>query len=87
MSKLYAQRDTEAQGEHFMRHLDAMRREKLFLKSDIAAELAHRDVVIERMRDAIETVMGNPDLDNRLWRILNRAITPPAIEPKGTDHD
>lgn len=41
--KLYAERDIETQGEFYLRHLAAMTTEGLHSKSDIAAELAHRD--------------------------------------------
>lgn len=44
--KHYRQRDIESQGDHFIRHLDAMTAERLHAKSDIAAELAHRDLLI-----------------------------------------
>jgi len=43
---LYADRDAEALGEHFMRHLDRMTVEGLHSKSAIACELAHRDAKI-----------------------------------------
>lgn len=48
--KQYAERDHEAQGEHYMRHLEAMTAEKLHSKSAIAGELAHRDIEIEKLR-------------------------------------
>lgn len=54
MSNLYARRETEDQGEHYLRHLDAMTREKLFDKCAIAAELAHRDMEIDRLRAAMQ---------------------------------
>jgi hypothetical protein len=47
--KLYAERDACAQGDHYMKHVSAMTGEKLHSKSDIAAELAHRDIIIERL--------------------------------------
>jgi hypothetical protein len=47
---LYPDRDHVAQGEHFLRHLDAMTREGLYTKSRIAGELAARDIEIERLR-------------------------------------
>lgn len=50
LGKLYADRDHAAQGEHYMRHIDAMTREGLHSKSDIAGELAHRDIEIECLR-------------------------------------
>lgn len=49
--KHYAQRDLKALGQHYANHVSAMTGEGLELKSDVAAELAHRDVEIER-RDA-----------------------------------
>ena len=47
---LYAKRDHVAQGEHYTRHVSAMTGEGLHAKSAIAAELAHRDMLIERLR-------------------------------------
>lgn len=45
----YAERDILKQGSHYMRHIAAMTAEELHDKSDIAAELAHRDMEIERL--------------------------------------
>ena len=59
-TKLYAQRDHVAQGEHFIRHLSAMTGAGLHAKSAIAAELAHRDITIARLeaeRDAAREVL------------------------------
>lgn len=50
---LYATRDVEAQGEYFMRHLEAMTAEKLHSKSDIAAELAQRDILLSAVASAL----------------------------------
>jgi hypothetical protein len=47
---LYAERDHAAQGDHYTRHVSAMTREGLHAKSAIAAELAHRDMEIERLK-------------------------------------
>src|SRR5699024_3354102 len=44
--KHYAERDAMALGKFYTAHVSAMTREKLFTKSDIAAELAHRDKII-----------------------------------------
>lgn len=44
----YAERDHEKQGEHYMTHVSAMTGEALHGKSAIAAELAHRDIEMER---------------------------------------
>ena len=46
----YAERDHAAQGQHYLRHVEAMTDEGLHLKSDIAGELAHRDIEIEKLR-------------------------------------
>src|SRR4051812_41124552 len=51
-STIYAQRDPEAQGEFYMRHLDHMTRENLYSKAAIASELAHRDILIQQLREA-----------------------------------
>lgn len=46
---LYAKRDLEQLGKNYLKHLDAMTVEGLYSKSDIAAELAVRDVMIEEL--------------------------------------
>jgi hypothetical protein len=51
---LYAERDTYSQGDHYMKHVSAMTGEKLYSKSAIAAELAHRDITIERLTSRIK---------------------------------
>ena len=51
--KHYAERDHMAQdaaGNYYSRHVSAMTEEGLHAKSDIAAELAHRDIQIDRLR-------------------------------------
>lgn len=45
----YAERDTRNQ-RHYAKHVSAMTGEKLHSKSAIAAELAHRDEVIDNLR-------------------------------------
>ena len=47
--KLYAERDYQGQGEHYFKHVGAMTSEDLRAKSEIAGELAHRDIEIERL--------------------------------------
>lgn len=47
---LYDERDHEAQGDFYLRHIAAMTYEGLHAKSAIAAELAHRDMEITRLR-------------------------------------
>lgn len=51
---LYADRDSESLGEHYLRHIDRMTVEKLHSKSAIAGELAHRDAEIAALRKAVE---------------------------------
>lgn len=43
----YAKRDLEKLGKYYFRHLNAMTREGLHSKADIAAELAARDMIID----------------------------------------
>lgn len=45
--KLYERRNPIAQCCHYNKHIEAMTSEGLYCKSDIAAELAHRDIIIE----------------------------------------
>lgn len=57
----YADRDLETLEPHYSLHVSAMTREHLHAKSDIAAELAFRDVRIHNQRrtiEAMEFVMG-----------------------------
>lgn len=55
--KQYAERDIVDQdlrnGGAYMRHVQAMTAEALHSKSDIAAELAHRDIVIDKLAMAL----------------------------------
>lgn len=51
--KHYAQRDLDEQGQNYINHVMAMTAEKLYLKSDIAAELAHRDIVIQNLENRL----------------------------------
>lgn len=47
---LYQDRDHAAQGEHYLRHVEAMTSEGLHAKSAIAGELAARDIEIADRR-------------------------------------
>lgn len=52
MRKQYSERDPieqDRQGNYYCRHVSAMTAEGLHSKSDIAAELAHRDIEIDRL--------------------------------------
>jgi hypothetical protein len=57
-SKLYDERDIEEQGDFYVRHLNAMTEELLNMKSDIAAELAHRDIRIQSLGQQLESMTG-----------------------------
>ena len=50
---MYPERDHIAQGQYYIRHVDAMTREGLHSKSRIAGELAARDIEIERLRGEV----------------------------------
>ena len=52
-AKHYAKRDHQAQGAYYTNHVSAMTGEGLHSKSAIAAELAHRDMEIDRLRAAL----------------------------------
>jgi len=54
---LYADRDPEAQGAHFLRHLDRMTVEGLHGKSAIAAELAHRDIERDKLKAGLNAAL------------------------------
>jgi len=49
-ANIYSGRDPEAQGDHYLRHIDRMTVEELHSKSAIAAELAHRDIEIGKLK-------------------------------------
>jgi hypothetical protein len=53
---LYHQRDAEELGDYYIRHVGAMTAEGLHAKSDIAAELAHRDREIDRLRASLGAI-------------------------------
>ena len=53
MSKLYTERDIIEQGDYYSRHTSAMTGEGLDRKSNIAAELAHRDIQIDQLQSRV----------------------------------
>lgn len=57
-SQLYAERDVDAQGVCYLNHLHAMTHEGLHKKAAIAAELAHRDILIAEQAAEIERLRG-----------------------------
>lgn len=60
---LYADRDIVAQGAIYVTHVMAMTKEGLHAKSDIAAELAHRDILIADLLAALKSVLSLVDRD------------------------
>lgn len=74
-SKLYGKRDVRSMGLRYMAHVTAMTVEKLNKKSDIAAELAYRDILIaeaaERLSMHIRQIRGEgfSDLMRKLWAV------------------
>ena len=62
MTKQYAERDVIAldrAGGHYIRHVGAMTAEKLHSKSDIAAELAYRDWLIDDLLQQLKAYQVN----------------------------
>lgn len=58
--KQYAERDImslDKSGGYYCRHIWSMTSEQLHSKSDIAAELGHRDMVIAELLDALQEIM------------------------------
>lgn len=53
-TKQYAKRNPEAQGEHYIKHISAMTAEGLHQKSEVAAELAHRDILINALKEELK---------------------------------
>lgn len=58
--RIYAERDAMKQGAFYLRHVNAMTAEGLHSKSDIAAELAHRDIEIAQLRARLDAAAAAP---------------------------
>ena len=71
MSDLYAERDIIEQGKHYSQHTSAMTSEGLHSKSDIAAELAHRDIEIERLQARVAELNGLIETKQGRWVTLD----------------
>lgn len=56
--KLYAERDCQELGNYYIQNVMAMTAEGLHSKSDIAAELAYRDMIIDRLKKEISITPG-----------------------------
>ncbi|WGH49593.1 hypothetical protein [Alishewanella phage vB_AspM_Slicko01] len=66
MIKQYAERDAyelDVAGEYYATHISAMTREALHSKSDIAAELAHRDMVIAQLKAQIQSIQETESVE------------------------
>tara|TARA_R110002020_G_C15680138_1_gene718767 strand:- start:130 stop:480 length:351 start_codon:yes stop_codon:yes gene_type:complete len=62
--KLYADRDImelDVEGNHYCNHVMAMTSEKLHCKSDIAAELGHRDSVIKELTAQLDAMKAEQE--------------------------
>ena len=55
--KQYAERNIELMEQFYTRHVAAMTDEGLHSKTAIAAELAHRDIIIVALHDRLESLM------------------------------
>lgn len=62
MTKLYDQRDAcelDEAGNFYTKHVCAMTAEELHSKSDIAAELGHRDLQIKQLQESLRWALDN----------------------------
>lgn len=69
-SKHYADRDImdlDRRGGYYCRHISSMTVEGLHSKSDIAAELAHRDFEIDKLRSQIDSITKGQRLKFEDW--------------------
>ena len=65
--RLYADRDIIQQGKHYTDHVRAMTAEGLHSKSDIAAELAHRDIQRDELLAALKAMLTHMGMDEDEW--------------------
>jgi hypothetical protein len=79
--KLYAQRDVATMGDFYSRHISAMTGEGLHDKSDIAAELAWRDLMLEEaalLIDQMRSALANKvkPTPEKFWTpAVNQAVS------------
>lgn len=69
MKKNYAERDImemDNVGGYYIRHVSAMTAEELHSKSDIAAELGHRDMVIDELQEVLQEVTRSIEITIRV---------------------
>lgn len=75
----YANRDSMALGEYYLRHISAMTSEALHAKSAIAAELAHRDREIDCQHAELETLRAGYEAA----RLEIESLRARCVEPAG----
>ncbi len=80
--KFYADRDVIKQGQVYVNHVLHMTSEALHSKSDIAAELAHRDIELAALRETCARLEGEVEKRKtfvesqvRINALLNEEIT------------
>ena len=72
MTKLYDKRDIEGQEQYYLDHIMAMTGEDLHSKSDIAAELAHRDIEIANLKEEVQRLKdGDGEYSMKFFQIIN----------------
>lgn len=57
--KLYKERNVaelDTAGNYYFKHVSAMTGENLHSKSDIAAELGYRDMIIDKLNEALDRI-------------------------------
>ena len=78
MTNIYTPRDIQEQGDHYLRHVEAIRSGELVMMSSTAAELAHRDIEIERLRAAADNFQMayrlKCDAENKELHALNETL-------------
>ena len=77
--KLYAERDIIAldeAGNYYFKHVMAMTSEQLHSKSDIAAELAHRDMLIDKLTKELQVAkaQATPESNTDLLQSLHDMV-------------
>ena len=72
-NKLYDRRDIEGQEQYYLDHIMAMTGEDLHSKSDIAAELAHRDIEIDKLKEEVQKLKdGDGEYSMKFFNRMNK---------------
>ena len=82
--RLYADRDIIQQGKHYTDHVRAMTAEGLHSKSDIAAELAHRDIQRDELLAALKSLMEM--LDDEIQASTDEQLAFGLSDPNCPEH-